>query len=188
MCVSRGLPRFPSPLQLRLRAAFSTSPFSLLHAGCTCRVHSANKLAKKHDRVSVSIESEPVPCDICQVGWALLVARCVHLPSGRVTAIVCTGREGCHVLPRGASSHMQKVCPHPSGTYGWVLALTLRLSGQAMTHCQLPSLMLGGTCRCDIMIHTANEFHCQAPPVPALHHHHGARQLTSPRRGTAGTR
>ncbi|KAK9834676.1 hypothetical protein WJX74_007323 [Apatococcus lobatus] len=52
--------------------AYCFADRALMCSACDMRVHSANKLAKKHDRVSVSVESESVPCDICQEEKAVM--------------------------------------------------------------------------------------------------------------------
>ncbi len=55
----------------------------------SCRVHGANKLAAKHDRVELGKAAEPVQCDICQdrpavlfcsEDRALICRRCTSLP------------------------------------------------------------------------------------------------------------
>ena len=58
-----------SPPSLVVTGAFGASAHSSI---VTCRVHQANKLAAKHDRVDLSRGAEVSQCDICQDRPAVL--------------------------------------------------------------------------------------------------------------------
>ena len=61
-----------------------------------CRVHSASKMARAHERVSLTDESETSMCDICQVGLAAhtspTIAKQPHICICHVAALLCTVR------------------------------------------------------------------------------------------------
>lgn len=50
----------------------TASPAWLSSLSLSCRVHSANKLAQKHERVVLTQQAEGSQCDICQEEKAIM--------------------------------------------------------------------------------------------------------------------